>query len=95
MKQANNNHFAKYVKMINDEITMLRYRSEGTHYLQIHVSIVRLDATQNLVIVPNIDQHLRIPLHGLIQNAERAGLEIGVRAGHGCCVGGHFFTEPL
>ena len=48
------------------------------HILQDHITmtIVRLHARQQLVIVPHVDQHLRIALHALLQNGKGTSLTI-------------------
>ena len=38
------------------------------------------------MIIPHVDEDLRIPLHGLVEDAEGAGFEVGSSAGG--CVGG-------
>ena len=36
----------------------------------------RLDPGQYLVVVPHVHQYLRVALDGIVQDAERAGLEV-------------------
>ena len=47
-------------------------------FLQIHVSVVSLYPSQQLVVVANIDQDLGVPLDGLPQYAKGSGLEVDV-----------------
>ena len=40
----------------------------------------RLDPGQYLVVVPHVHQYLRVALDGIVQDAERAGLEVRRRS---------------
>lgn len=40
------------------------------------------------MVISHVDEDLRIPLHGVVEDAEWSGLEILVGTG-GCGVGGH------
>mmetsp|Transcript_2130 Transcript_2130/g.5647 ORF Transcript_2130/g.5647 Transcript_2130/m.5647 type:complete len:226 (-) Transcript_2130:314-991(-) len=49
---------------------------------QIHVSIVGLDSSQELVVVSNVDQYLRVSFHGSPQDTKGSGFEVcGIRIG--------------
>jgi hypothetical protein len=45
-------------------------------YVQIHVPIIRLDSSQEFVIVTNVYQHLCITLDGLVQDGKGARFQI-------------------
>jgi hypothetical protein len=46
------------------------------NYLQIHVTIIRLHATQKFVIVSHIHKNLCVAAHSLVQDAKRTSLEV-------------------
>ena len=47
-------------------------------HLQIHVSIIGLDPTQQLVVISDIDQDLQVPSYSFVEHAEGPSFQVRV-----------------